>query len=132
MRSYIIAFGLLVAGVTAVSAQGYGTGSNPNDHYVGGYETGRGTYVEPHYQTNPNGSTNDNYETRGNYNPHTGAMARARRTDRVGPLDRLAAVFLTRLDDLADWQIGVTGNASSGVQALHHARRCVLAPISLQ
>ena len=72
MRTCI--FAALVAAATSAPAvaQGYGTGSNPNDHYVGGYETGRGTYVEPHYQTNPNGSTYDNYDTRGNYNPHTG------------------------------------------------------------
>ena len=52
-------------------AQGYG--ANPNDHEVSGYTNSHGTYVEPHYQTNPNGSTYDNYETRGNLNPHTGA-----------------------------------------------------------
>ena len=52
-------------------AQGYG--SNPSDHQVSGYTNSHGTYVEPHYQTNPNSSTSDNYETRGNYNPHTGA-----------------------------------------------------------
>lgn len=43
------------------------------DHHVNGYTTNRGTYVEPHYQTNPNSTRLDNYETRGNYNPHTGA-----------------------------------------------------------
>jgi uncharacterized protein YdeI (BOF family) len=34
---------------------GYGTGSNPNSHGVGGYTTNNGTYVQPHQQTNPNG-----------------------------------------------------------------------------
>ena len=58
---------------TPAFAQGYGTGSNPYDHEVSGYTNSHGTYVEPHYQTNPNGSTTDNYESRGNYNPHTGA-----------------------------------------------------------
>lgn len=57
-------------------AQGYGTGANPYDHEVSGYTNSRGTYVEPHYQTNPNSSTSDNYGARGNYNPHTGAYGR--------------------------------------------------------
>jgi hypothetical protein len=67
-----IVFGLvaLVASTGFAAAQGYG--SNPNDHYVNGYTRNNGTYVEPHYQTNPNSSTYDNYGTRGNYNPHTG------------------------------------------------------------
>jgi len=39
---------------------------------VSGYVTSRGTYVAPHYATNPNGTRNDNYSTRGNVNPHTG------------------------------------------------------------
>lgn len=52
-------------------AQGYG--ANPYDHEVEGYTNSHGTYVEPHYQTNPNSSTYDNYSTRGNVNPHTGA-----------------------------------------------------------
>ena len=52
-------------------AQGYG--SNPNDHEVSGYTNSHDTYVEPHYQTNPDSSRSDNYGTSGNYNPHTGA-----------------------------------------------------------
>lgn len=31
-----------------------------------------GTYVQPHYQTNPNSPQYDNFNTRGNYNPYTG------------------------------------------------------------
>jgi hypothetical protein len=31
-----------------------------------------GTYVQPHYQTNPNSTQLDNYGTRPNYNPHNG------------------------------------------------------------
>jgi hypothetical protein len=52
---------------------GYGTGSNPSNHGVGGYTTPRGSYVQPHYQTNPNGTQYDNYGTRGNVNPYTGS-----------------------------------------------------------
>lgn len=57
---------------TAAYTQEYGTGSNPSDHYVNGYYRNNGTYVEPHYQTNPNAYRGDNYETKGNYNYHTG------------------------------------------------------------
>lgn len=47
----------------------YGTGSNPSSHGVGGYTNQNGTYVQPHQQTNPNGTQYDNYNSRGNYNP---------------------------------------------------------------
>ena len=41
-------------------------------HSVKGYTTKGGTYVAPHYQTNPNGSRGDNWSTKGNVNPYTG------------------------------------------------------------
>lgn len=50
----------------------YGTGSNPSSHSTDGYTTNRGTYVQPHQSTNPNGTQYDNYSTRGNQNPYTG------------------------------------------------------------
>ena len=49
-----------------------GTGSNPRSHSVDGYTTKRGTYVQPHHKTKPNGTQYDNYGTRENVNPHTG------------------------------------------------------------
>ncbi len=73
----------LFASVSAASAQYgtqpngsglYGTGSNPNSHYVSPYTTQSGTHVGGHYQTNPNNTQLDNYGTRGNYNPNTGAF----------------------------------------------------------
>jgi hypothetical protein len=54
----------------------YGTGSNPNSHYVAPYIQNNGGYVGGHYQTNPNNTTLDNYGTRGNYNPYTGQTGR--------------------------------------------------------
>ena len=42
------------------------------DHYVAPHTTKNGTYVQGHYQTNPNGTRNDNYSTKGNINPYTG------------------------------------------------------------
>lgn len=53
---------------------GYGTGSNPNSHYVSPYTNSHGTTVQGHYQTNPNHTQYDNYGTRGNVNPYTGAV----------------------------------------------------------
>jgi hypothetical protein len=76
------ALALILGTATAASAQlyggigqpQYGIGSNPNDHYVQPYTTQRGTYVEPHWQTNPNNTQFDNYSARGNFNPHTGVF----------------------------------------------------------
>jgi hypothetical protein len=70
---------LMLAGVlaliaTGAQAQNYGTGSNPNSHPVQGYTTSSGTYVQPHQQTNPNGTQRDNYGATGNVNPNTGAV----------------------------------------------------------
>jgi hypothetical protein len=64
---YVIAGAFILAFASIANAQ-----SNPNDHYVNGYTRSNGTYVEPHYQTNPNNTTRDNYGTQGNYNPHNG------------------------------------------------------------
>ena len=69
----------LVALSTAAQAQyygsrTYGTGSNSQSHSSSGYITQSGTYVQPHQQTNSNGTQMDNYSTRGNVNPYTGAV----------------------------------------------------------
>jgi hypothetical protein len=45
-------------------AQGY--------HYVQPYTRHDGTFVQGHYQTNPNSTTLDNWSTQGNVNPFTG------------------------------------------------------------
>ena len=42
------------------------------DVYVRGYTRSDGTYVAPHYRSNPNSSRSDNWSTRGNVNPYTG------------------------------------------------------------
>lgn len=41
-------------------------------HATRGYVKKDGTYVEPHYQTNPNKTKTDNWSTKGNYNQRTG------------------------------------------------------------
>lgn len=72
MKMMLCAAALTLAGTCGAQAQDYGYGSNPSGHAVQGYERSNGTYVAPHYQSNPNGSTYDNYGTRGNVNPYTG------------------------------------------------------------
>lgn len=52
----------------------YGTGSNPNNHYVQPHITSNGTAVQGHHQTNPNNTQLDNYSARGNVNPFNGAI----------------------------------------------------------
>lgn len=42
------------------------------DTYVRGHTTKNGTYVQPHYRSDANGSKLDNYSTKGNSNPYTG------------------------------------------------------------
>jgi len=40
--------------------------------WVGGYTRRDGTYVQPHYRSNPDGNPYNNYNFPGNYNPNTG------------------------------------------------------------
>jgi hypothetical protein len=47
------------------------------DTYVNGHFRKDGTYVQPHYRSNPNNSTFDNYGTKGNSNPYTGEKGTA-------------------------------------------------------
>jgi len=42
------------------------------DVYVQGYYKSNGTYVAPHYRSDPNSTTLDNWSTKGNVNPYTG------------------------------------------------------------
>ena len=54
------------------SVPSYGT-TNTDIGYQRGYER-NGTYVEPSYHTQPNGTNTDNWSTRGNTNPLTGTQ----------------------------------------------------------
>lgn len=42
------------------------------DTYVNGYTRKDGTYVVPHYRSDPDSSPYNNYSTQGNTNPYTG------------------------------------------------------------
>jgi hypothetical protein len=54
----------------------FGTGSNPNSHYVQPHVNNNGTYTNGYYKTNPNSNTLDNYGARGNVNPYNGQTGR--------------------------------------------------------
>ena len=53
------------------------------DVFVRGHYRGNGTYVQPHYRSNPNGLKHDNWSTKGNINPYTGE--RGKRTYETFP-----------------------------------------------
>jgi hypothetical protein len=61
MRTLLSVLALILASGAALAGE-----------YVNGYYRSNGTYVQPHYRSNPNNSTFDNYSTKGNYNPYTG------------------------------------------------------------
>ena len=63
----------LFLGTAFVLLAGAASAQTP-DHYVNGYTRSNGTYVAPHYQTNPNYTRSDNYSTVGNVNPYTGQI----------------------------------------------------------
>lgn len=42
------------------------------DVSVRGYTRHDGTYVKPHYRSNPDGNPDNNWSTKGNTNPYTG------------------------------------------------------------
>ena len=64
MKKYMALIGLVLAAPAPAQSS----------HYVSGYVTKNGTYVAPHYQTNPDSSKLNNWSTQGNVNPYTGKM----------------------------------------------------------
>jgi hypothetical protein len=44
------------------------------DVYVRGHYRKDGTYVGPHYRSDPDGNRDNNWSHRGNVNPHTGEV----------------------------------------------------------
>ena len=64
MKAFIITLLLFVLFSSLVYAQGY--------HRVRPYFRSNGTYVQPHYRTNPDGNRLNNWSTYPNVNPFTG------------------------------------------------------------
>lgn len=48
------------------------------DTYVRGYYKSSGTYVAPHYRSDPDGYTSNNWSTYPNVNPYTGKIGTKR------------------------------------------------------
>jgi hypothetical protein len=46
------------------------------DQHVRGHNRGYGTYVQPHYRSDRDGSYNNNWSTQGNINPYTGTLGK--------------------------------------------------------
>ena len=74
MRKLLAAILVTISSIAfADLAVARGSGSHSGGyHSVRSYTTKNGTYVAPHYQTNPNGTKTDNWSTKGNANPFTG------------------------------------------------------------
>jgi len=75
MKKALITLLAVFALTTPVFAQGH--------HYVRPHVRSNGSYVQPHYQTNPDRSFYNNWSTRGNVNPYTGQEGY--RTQRATP-----------------------------------------------
>ncbi|MFK0688807.1 hypothetical protein ACFX5Q_11445 [Mesorhizobium sp. IMUNJ 23033] len=66
MRMKLVAAGAVMVGLVSSAAFA--------DTFVNGYYKQSGTYVQPHYRSNPDGYSSNNYSTQGNTNPYTGAQ----------------------------------------------------------
>jgi hypothetical protein len=64
---------LMVLAVTCVASL-----SADADVYVRGHRRSNGSYVQPHYRSNPDGNFNNNWSTYPNVNPHTGSVGTRR------------------------------------------------------
>lgn len=69
---FVLAAVATIAPMSATARGLRGSGGFTGYHFVRPSVTNRGSYVWPHYQTNPNGTKLDNWSTRGNVNPFTG------------------------------------------------------------
>ena len=64
MKKALIPLLAVLTLATSAFAQGY--------HYVQPHVRSNGSFVQPHYQTNPDRSFGNNWSTMGNVNPFTG------------------------------------------------------------
>jgi hypothetical protein len=63
MKKFVTIIALISVAAPALAA---------GSHYTRGYTRRDGTYVTPHYSTNPDSTKLNNWSTKGNYNPYTG------------------------------------------------------------
>lgn len=64
----------IILGVALIVLISFVTVSLVEAGWVRGYYRSDGTYVRPHYRTNPDGNPYNNYSFPGNYNPNTGRI----------------------------------------------------------
>ena len=64
----------IILGVALIVLISFVTVSLVEAGWVRGYYRRDGTYVQPHYRTNPDGNPYNNYSFPGNYNPNTGGV----------------------------------------------------------
>jgi hypothetical protein len=77
---------------------GHSTGSvNPSSHYTRGYYRQDGTYVQPHYQTNPNHTVTDNYSFEATSTRITGKWEQTDTHTIVRPLITRGQIVTARL-----------------------------------
>lgn len=64
---------IFIASLCLILILGFGITARA-DVRVNGYFRSNGTYVQPHYRSNPDGNFNNNWSSSGNINPHTGSL----------------------------------------------------------
>ncbi len=72
IRLILTTLAVLSLGICALEAKRGSSSGSSGDTYVRGYTRSDGTYVAPHYRSNPNSTQADNWSTIGNVNPYTG------------------------------------------------------------
>ena len=75
---------LLLMGLSALSLLVVDISTAMADQYVRGYYRRDGTYVQPHYRSDPDGYFWNNYSAYGNVNPYTGKRGYKRPSDSYG------------------------------------------------
>ena len=72
------------------------------DVHVRGYYRNNGTYVQPHYRSDPDGSRSNNWSTYPNVNPYTGKVG----TKRLSTLGGSNVTFQNRVDCVPSPSLG--------------------------
>ena len=79
------------------------------DVHVRGYYRDNGTYVQPHYRSDPDGNPNNNWSTYPNVNPHTGV----RGSRHLSAEDFSNISLQNKPTNLPVYPSGITGSGSS-------------------
>ena len=74
-RKSIVLIGCLILAVSVIFIT---TAPAFADVFVQGHLRSNGSYVQPHYRSNPDGNVSNNWSTYGNINPYTGKVGTRR------------------------------------------------------